>query len=303
MGQGIQDGIKKEGYHYFDQDKNFQIAIVDAQQSQRNSEVMQELSDIAPRSGVYLHLKKIDEKKGITEVYGGKAVHLQTRACNQSRLKKNGIESVILISKYQHSMLDESQIQHLEHLLVEQLKFASTREKVVLGNKQSVTPSIMANNRKTKLEEWFSNVSKKLKDMGVSGFRVSNNNEKGIKIEGKYTSNRKDNFFDCSEGIYYPHSGRVLICKGTIASPKRWQVNLPYQSIKTSLINSKILIKTKHEEKDIYVYQFTENYLCMGLTEATSIVMNKNNPKGGVHWNLKEENITLKQWREENIFK
>jgi hypothetical protein len=239
--------------------------------------------------GAYIYLIDDGEKK----VYVGQATHLESRALNKNRLKKESVVKVILFSNScgpKNKKFDEAQIQHLEYTILERLKQSSD---VTIRNKQSVHPSITTLERRRYIEGWFDKIEPKLISLGIDGFSGAKR-PVGKSIKISINRDNKTHYCDCT-AEYFLSSGRVLIPKGSMASKNRWQVPRIYQDLKTNYIGAEILkLSGSHGKEGHQCYVFQEERVLLNISEATTMILNQ--PQAANAWTVVKDETSLQDY-------
>jgi len=239
------------------------------------------------RSGVYIYfLTHNDEEK----VYVGQATHLESRALNKARLKRECVSRVLLFSTKRKNQFNEAEIQHLEYYILRRLNNSNK----LVKNAQSVSPSIGSKKLTGGVEDWFTSMDDYLEGRFAGVFDNADPVGFDVEIELRERDNVKQ--YCIGRANFNPTTKRVqIIADKTVASHGRWMVPKKYQEVKTDMISTGLLkLKAKAYGKHSHDgYEFTGNLVLMNITEATAIILNQ--PQASNQWYVVETGEKLQK--------
>lgn len=237
--------------------------------------------------GVYYYFKM--DTLGTPEIYAGKAGHLGRRAGRPDRLAEQDMVMAIRLNGIMNDEdihMDDNWRQHLEHLMINDLKDRVDKFGIRIGNAKGEDPSLCFSNERKLIEEFFNLILDKLDSMQIPGFYNADIGKwVGSAKVGISLGNEKTRFEVApNQGFILP-SNQVKICKGARATAGRWSVDLAQQRLKTELIENSTLEACRWSKKgNPTSYRFTNDVIFPTITWATRIITNRNDGWDAAGW-------------------
>jgi len=243
------------------------------------------------RSGAYIFLET-DTRKA---VYAGQTRYYDRRAHSNARMK--GYDELYLITGIRR-ILDEAWLQELEHLLIDHFKGCAWGTDFIPINSKSESPSLMGDSRRALVGSWFEKVRDILEDDCDFPLHTRTNKTSPktefIYSKSKDTATKK--FYHAKVEV---DAAKKIMCvlKGSKTPLERHSAHAIHQRLKEGLENDGTLRGSTMNGKACF--EFTKDWICMNLSEATGVV---SNGPGPIEWLYQEsdkpvEKDTLKKWR------
>jgi len=237
--------------------------------------------------GVYYYLSITEE--GVPEIYAGEAGHLGKRAGMPSRMLEKDLVVAIRLKapiENENIQMDENWRQHLEHLMINDLKRRVDDCGIIIGNSKGEGPSKCVSSERDLIQSFFEKIHEGMKQAEIPGFRNSDQG-KWLKLPRiPITLGGPSSRFEVSvnQGFSLP-SGQVMICKGARATAGRAAVDIDQQRMKTSLIDSGALEECRWDNGGKPTsYIFTEDCIFPTPTWASRVITNQNHGWEAAGW-------------------
>ena len=238
-------------------------------------------------SGVYYYFKM--DESGIPEIYAGKAGHLGSRAGRPDRLaEQDMVMAIRLVGTMDNEDLhmDDNWRQHLEHLMINDLKNRVDDFGIRIGNSRGEDPSRCLKDERKLIEQFFDLILDQLDKNQIPGFSYGDLGKWVTSSKIGISLGSKRNVFEVApgQGFILP-SGQVKICENARVSAGRWSVDVAQQMMKTDLIDNSVLEECRWDKEGKPTsYKLTEDVIFPSITWATRIIKNRNQGFSAAGW-------------------
>ena len=249
------------------------IAFHNKNTSTRKKTLLDELDGFAGNPGVYYHMRHLNEFSGKPYFYAGQAHDLKKRGADGRVNDKN----IAIFIKMKKIDMDENWKQHLEYLMIYDLKQMEADGHILVENTRDENPSNCRPHVKTKISSFFEDMKKKLTEIDVwckefaKAKKINWASEKPVLIgkKGKGIQIENAQLFINQNGSSY-----VRVMKGSHIRYDRGGIDNSDFKEKQSMITNGTL-----EESSIQgelSYRFTRDCLISSKTRASAICLGKN---------------------------